>query len=158
MREESGRNPSWPGAHTPSKAEYIGADLNCQSQFFACNSAADHTFPKCRFSSYTRLRVTVVSSVRRYLKPLFAAAVLPYVGIQCWVILQQPTWHALSAPIKRSGTIRSPLFVTKATTGYRIMIEFDRKIDFDRLECLLGLAFVDALKKCADIPEVLSNK
>jgi hypothetical protein len=38
------------------------------------------------------------------------------------------------------------------------MLEFDRKIDFDRMDCLLGLAFGDALKKCNEIPEVLDLK
>src|SRR5215469_1896490 len=40
-----------PEFHTPPKAKYIGADPNCQSQLFACNSAADHTFHKSRISS-----------------------------------------------------------------------------------------------------------
>jgi hypothetical protein len=46
-REEGGRNPSWPGVADSTKGRIHWRRPNCRSQFFACNSAADHTFRYC---------------------------------------------------------------------------------------------------------------
>ena len=82
--------------------------------------------------------------------------ILPYAALQCWVILQQRTWTPLRYSLSlRPGSITSPEFTTRASTGYRILLEFDRRIAFQRMECLLGLESWQADEKCRNIPEAV---
>ena len=53
-----------------------------------------------------------------------------------------------------SGRILSPEFAISATTGYRVLIEMNRSLPFQRMECLLGLELWDSPTKCRDIPEI----
>jgi hypothetical protein len=86
---------------------------------------------------------------------LLASGVLPYLVMQTWVLAQQRTWTPLRVPVSiRTGLISSPEFVTRASTYYNIFLEFNRRIEFQRMECLLGLAF-DAATKCHGTPEAV---
>lgn len=95
-------------------------------------------------------------TVKRLGLALVILGVLPYAAMQTWVILQQRTWTALRYPLRlRAGSRSSPDFTTRASTGYRILLEFDRRIEFQRMECLLGLEDWQADEKCRNIPEAV---
>ena len=64
-------------------------------------------------------------------------------------------WTPLRMPISLvPGTITSPEFKTDLGTNYEMNIEVDRKIDFDRLNCLLGIQNF-SLKSCDHLPSLI---
>jgi hypothetical protein len=64
-------------------------------------------------------------------------------------------WTPVRMPISlASGTLTSPEFRTDLDTNYEINIEVDRKIDPEKLDCLLGnQAFF--LKPCKTVPNLI---
>jgi hypothetical protein len=62
------------------------------------------------------------------------------------------TWTPVRVPISLTpGTITSPEFKTDLDANYEINIEVDREIDFDKLDCLLGISFMP----CSDVPSLI---
>jgi hypothetical protein len=54
--------------------------------------------------------------------------------------LQMRPWKPLSVPIRiHIGSIQTPAFSTDLDANYRLLIAAERKIEFKRLECLLGI-------------------
>jgi hypothetical protein len=65
-------------------------------------------------------------------------------------------WKPLAVPIQlRIGEIRTCDFTTDLNSKYRLLIESDRRIEFKRHECLLGMVDWDRAKTCAGIPELV---
>ena len=72
-----------------------------------------------------------------------------------WVGKQQKTWEPLSTPISlHTGRWISPEFETRASTGYRLLLEMNRALPFQRMECLLGLAGWNREKTCVGVSEI----
>jgi hypothetical protein len=72
-----------------------------------------------------------------------------------WVGKQQKTWQPLSNRISlHTGQWVSPEFETRASTGYQLLLEMDRNLPFQRMECLLGLAGRDSDKECVGVSEI----
>lgn len=91
---------------------------------------------------------------------LIGLGVAPYIFMQAWVLREQPIWAAMKFPAMiRKGIFQSPEFITRSSTTYVMHLEFDRSLAFDRMNCLVGLAFFEEdKKKCNGIPEVLDLK
>jgi hypothetical protein len=63
----------------------------------------------------------------------------------------------LEIPIELSkGAKVIPKFATKASINYRVMLEFNRNLPFQRTECLLGMEWLHPEVACREIPEVLN--
>ena len=72
-----------------------------------------------------------------------------------WVSRKQGIWQPLTTPISLGlAQIRSPEFTINATTAYRLLIEMNRSIPFQRMECLLGLEVWESTTTCRDIAEI----
>lgn len=64
-------------------------------------------------------------------------------------------WTPVRMPISLApGNISSPEFKTDLGTNYEINIEVDRKIDFYRLNCLLGIQN-SSLESCNGLPSLI---
>ena len=86
---------------------------------------------------------------------LIVLGVIPYVSMWLWVGKRQQTWRPLSTRITlHTGQWISPQFETSASTGYRLLLEMDRNLPFQRMECLLGLAGRDSDNECAGVSEI----
>jgi hypothetical protein len=60
-------------------------------------------------------------------------------------------WKPLSIPIPlKVGTVESPEFRVGLDTKYRLLIAAERKIEFERLQCLLGMVY------CDNAPDVIN--
>lgn len=65
-------------------------------------------------------------------------------------------WVPLEVPISmETGSITTPEFHPVLETDYLIYIEVERKIEFERLNCLLGLETINPLEQCKDTPELI---
>ena len=82
-----------------------------------------------------------------------ASALLATAGLLYWsrpVAVDMRPWTPLSMPIRlRVGAMETPEFRVGFDTKYRLLIASERKIEFKRLECLLGMAV------CDDVPDVI---
>jgi len=59
-------------------------------------------------------------------------------------------WKPLSVPIRlRAGTIQSPQFRVGFSAKYRILVSAERRIEFKRLNCMLGM------EVCDEVPDVI---
>ena len=86
---------------------------------------------------------------------LIVLGVIPYGSMWLWVGRQQQTWQPLSSPISlHKGQRISPEFETRASIGYQLLVEMDRSLPFQRMECLLGLAGWDSEKTCVGVSEI----
>jgi hypothetical protein len=86
---------------------------------------------------------------------LIALGVIPYGSMWFWVAKQQETWQPLSTRISlHKGQWVSPEFETPASTGYQLLLEMDRNLPFQRMECLLGLAGRNSDKECVGVSEI----
>jgi hypothetical protein len=106
----------------------------------------------------TRFDILVIRTmfVKRLGLALAILGILPYLTMQSWGILQQRTYEPLKYPLSlQLGSITSPEFTVRASTEYLILLEFDRSLEFQRMQCLLGLVEWQADKKCRNIPEVV---
>jgi hypothetical protein len=60
-------------------------------------------------------------------------------------------WKPLNIPISLNvGIVESPVFRVGLKTSYRLLVAAERKIEFKRLECLLGMAY------CHSVPDVIN--
>jgi len=65
-------------------------------------------------------------------------------------------WKPLSVPISLTiGGVRTPEFTTGLDTTYALFVESERNIEFQRLECLMGMTNWQRSKTCAGAPEVI---
>jgi hypothetical protein len=54
--------------------------------------------------------------------------------------LTRPNWQPLNMPLQlRVGTVKTPQFKIEDDSEYLISIDFDRKGDFQKLKCLIGM-------------------
>ena len=91
--------------------------------------------------------------VKRLGLVLAVLGILPYALLRSWLTFEEPlNWKALEYPVSlRTGQITSPVFTTKRSAGYLILLEFDRNIEPRRMDCLLGIG--RPYENCSDIPE-----
>jgi len=65
-------------------------------------------------------------------------------------------WQPLAVPIElKFGKVQTPEFRASLDTKYRLLVACERRIDFRRLECSLGMVDWQREKTCADVPEVI---
>ena len=65
-------------------------------------------------------------------------------------------WQPLAVPIElKFVKVQTPEFTTSLDTKYRLLVACERRIDFRRLECSLGMVDWPREKACADVPEVI---
>jgi hypothetical protein len=65
-------------------------------------------------------------------------------------------WKPLVVPIQlKIGAVRTTEFTAGLDTDYRLFVESERRIEFDRLEGLLGMADSRQSKTCTTVPEVI---
>jgi hypothetical protein len=93
---------------------------------------------------------------RSYLLPV--ALLVVAVAIYGWAVEQRsvagPPGFSMPMP-PGTGTHRSPAFRVHAPTSHDIVIETDRRLPVQRLDCLLGIGF-DAATRCLEIGPVVS--
>jgi hypothetical protein len=66
------------------------------------------------------------------------------------------SWEPLEFPISLSnGIIATPEFRPVLNTDYYILVEVRRKIEFQRLNCLLGLEDFHYFERCENAPEAI---
>jgi hypothetical protein len=66
-------------------------------------------------------------------------------------------WRSpLNLPVSlKAGRIETPEFLTSRSIDYGISIEVERKIEFQRLKCLLGMDYYNEQERCAATPSLI---
>jgi hypothetical protein len=65
-------------------------------------------------------------------------------------------WKPLAVPIElKFGKVLTPEFTAGLDTKYRLLVECERRIEFTRLQCLLGMVDWRRAQICADTPEII---
>lgn len=65
-------------------------------------------------------------------------------------------WKPLDVPIQlKVGRVHTAEFEAGLGTNYRLLVESERRIEFKRLECLLGMVDWQRAQTCADAPEMI---
>ena len=84
------------------------------------------------------------------------------IGLAVLLYLARPAapdarqWRPLEIPIElKYGSVQTPEFTAGLDTKYRLLIACERKIEFTRLECLLGMVDWQRAKTCADAAETI---
>jgi len=70
--------------------------------------------------------------------------------------LTLPNWQPLNTPFQlRVGTVKTPQFKIDDSSEYLINIDFERKIEFQKLSCLIGMETLYP-DRCKDIPDTIN--
>jgi hypothetical protein len=65
-------------------------------------------------------------------------------------------WRPLHIPIElKFGKVQTPEFAAGLDTKYRLLVECERRIEFTRLQCLLGMVDGQRAQTCVTTPETI---
>lgn len=71
-------------------------------------------------------------------------------------VISRPNWQPLTMPLQlRVKTITSPQFKVEDTSEYLISLDFDRSMDFQKLNCLIGMETLYP-ERCKGINDALN--
>jgi hypothetical protein len=65
-------------------------------------------------------------------------------------------WRPPNIPIElKFGKVQTPEFAAGLDTKYRLLVECERRIEFTRLQCLLGMVDGQRAQTCATTPKII---